>query len=303
LKGKDNSMLNMDSKAPWKTGPQRKPAMPASPQPFLRIGGHALSLASDIGALEECLALERSNRSDRPLDGTEGIQSPPAVPYCEFLTVRSLDGRLEAVCRLMRLDREIPLGHPLKSGRFRLSPLITAIRYSREGILEMGSIDYAPGHDRKSLAGLIWTGALRFMERNGLGFVIGREILASGSGDAGDASALMEAYGLHPDLEVDPVASSRARARTAPSHARAVSVRPDPTRKWPAGLEEGLRLQEGLEEGLEEGLQEGLQEALRRGCRLACEPTFNPATGGSEWIWVASREMLLEGGPGDWRGG
>lgn len=273
-------MMNMESKASWKTGPQRKPAATGPVQLFLRLGGHSLSLASDIGALEECLALERSSRAGRPVDGSEGIQSPPAVPYCDFLTARSPDGRLQAVCRLMRLDQENTPGHPLKSGRFRLSPLLTAIRYSREGILEMGAIAFAPDCDEDMLAGLIWSGTIRFLERNGLGFVMGRESLAAGSATAEDRFSLMDAYGLHPDLEVDADARSHAN-RPSPSRNPAAAAPRDPTRAWPAGL----------------------REALRRGCRLACEPAPNPATGRHESIWVASRDMLAESAPMDWRGG
>ena len=273
-------MMNMESKAPWKNGSRRVPEAGASAPLYLRSGGYSLSLASDIGALEECLALERSSRADRPVNGPEGIQSPPAVPYCDFLTVRSAEGRLQAVCRLMRLDRENALGHPLKSGRFRLSPLLTAIRYSREGILEMGAIAFAPGCDEDMLAGLIWSGTIRFLERNGLGFVMGGESLDAGSPTAEDRYSLMDAYGLHPDLEVDADARSPA-GRPAPSRNPATTLPPDPTRAWPAGV----------------------REALRRGCRLACEPGLNPASGRQELIWVASREMLAESAPADWRGG
>lgn len=294
--------MNMESKAPWKTGPHRNPAATGPAQLFLRMGGHSLSLATDIGALEECLALERSSRADRPEGAAEGIQSPPAVPYCEFLTVRSLDGRLQAVCRLMRLDQEIPLGHPLKANRFRLSPLATAIRYSREGVLEMGAIAFAPGCRHGLAAAMIWTGTIRFLERSGLGFVIGVDSIGSidsiralgtpgspgsGSGNAYDRTSLMEAYGLHPDLEVDAEAHVHGHARPAPFQVPALPVQRLSTRDRPAGLHAGLHA--------------GLQEALRRGCRLACAPAKNPATGFDDLVWVASREMLIEGAQEDWR--
>lgn len=272
-------MLNMDPKAPWKTGPQRKSAAAGLSQLSLRIGGRILSVASDIGALEECLALERSSRADRPV-GAEGIQSPPAVPYCDFLTVRSQEGRLQAVCRLMRLDQENNLCHPLKSGRFRLSPLLTAIRYSREGILEMGAIAFAPDCDESLMAGLIWSGTIRFLERNGLGFVMGAESLAVGTAAPQDRFSLMDAYGLHPDLEVDADARFHVIRPVSRRNPETTVLR-DPTRAFPAGL----------------------REALRRGCRLACEPALDPASGRQELIWVASREMLAESGSVDWRGG
>jgi hypothetical protein len=144
----------------------------------------------------------------------------------------------------------------------------------------MGAIAFAPDCDEDMLAGLIWSGTIRFLERNGLGFVMGSESLAAGSATAEDRFSLMDAYGLHPDLEVDADARSHAH-RPAPRRNPATTVLRDPTRACPAGL----------------------REALRRGCRLACEPALNPASCRQELIWVASREMLTESGPVDWRGG
>lgn len=128
----------------------------------MRVRGHSLSLASDIGALEECLLLERSSATpgDNP---EEGIHSPPAVPFCDFLMLRDPLGTLQAVARLMRLGGDTPVRNPLESGRFHLSPLLTALRYSREGILEMGSPAVAPVWDPPKAAHLIWAGCLEFV--------------------------------------------------------------------------------------------------------------------------------------------
>ncbi len=284
-------MMNMESQSASTTvPPNRIPAGGTAPL-FLRVGNRAVSLATDIGALEECLALERASGPSRSVPLSEGIQSPPAVPYCEFLSVRAPDGRLEAVCRLMRLDRDNPLAHPLKAGRFHLSPLLTALRYSREGILEMGVPVFAAGADPEKLARMIWTGTIRFMQRNGLGFVIGLDVLRHQPG-AGEAwGRLMDVHGLHPDLEVE--ARSVLRSGSADSGHRFLSV---------PGIQEDARKEEvALESGLG-NWPAGLREALRRGCRLACEPGFNAGTGCLEFVWVSSRDMLESGEPGDWRG-
>jgi hypothetical protein len=276
-KDKDLNMMNMkdmDSRSALRPVPQRPVPgglFPFAPSSF-RLDGYLLSMASDIGALEDCLALERAS-SGRASLGSEGIQSPPAVPYCEFLTVRSQDGRLQAVCRLMRLDRDNPVAHPLKAGRFHLSPLLTALRYTREGVLEMGVPAIAPGAHPENQTRLVWAGMIRYLERNGLGFVIGLDTLPHPSGPVREWARLMDSHGLHPDLEVE------TRAPAASASADALASQEAPMRP-PAGL----------------------QEALRRGCRLASEPAFNPASGNLEFVWVASRDMLDAPENADWRG-
>jgi hypothetical protein len=255
----------------------------AAPETFLlRVPGHSLSLAADMASLEECLALERfANPHDA---ASEGIQGPPAVPYCLFLMLRSRTGALEAVCRLMRIDRENPIGNPLQSGSFHLSPLLTALRYSREGILEMGAPTLAAGVEPARAIPLLWSGLIRYLERNQgnrAGFVLGKDVLPMRRESLGERSRVMDAFGLHPELEVETRSAFRTEGKNDGERTMEEEMR-----DWPAGL----------------------QEALRRGCRLACEPALNPATGLSELIWVASREMLLEPVPGDcsprdWRGG
>lgn len=266
LHEKDCDMMKMDPQPSLKV-PARSPAPGGVFPSGIRLSGHTLSLASDIGALEECLALERS--SGMQTSASEGLHSPPAVPYCEFLMLRSFDGALRAVCRLMRLDGGNPIRNPLESGRFHLAPLLTALRYSREGILEMGVPTMAAGCDQAKAARLLWTGMIRYMERNGPGFVIGRDSLSARTETVQAWPRLMEAHGLHPDLQMETRSAfdSRGALRV---EAAAAAGEATSLRGWPPGL----------------------QEALRRGCRLACEPAFNAAAGCLEFVWVASLDML-----------
>ncbi|GEM_PF-2825112 len=244
----------------------------------LRLSGHYLSVASDIGALEECLALERATSTHASVSQAGGIFSPPAVPYCDFLMLHNGAGQLLAVSRLMRLHRENPMRSPLESGRFQLSPLLTALRYSREGVVEMGSPAFLTGCDTAKAAGLLWQGLLIYLERNGLGFVVGWDVLPNPSGSADALPRLMDAHGLHPDLEVEALSSFRRQTPVA--HAGPV-VQPD--RFHADGSAEAGKLPPGL------------HEALRRGCRLAAEPIFNAVTGRWEFVWVSFREMLDSG--------
>ncbi len=274
-------MMKMETPSTVRSGPngsnaRTRPTSGLFPA-GLRLSGHSLSLAADIGALEECLALERA--SGIHASNSEGIHSPPAVPFCEFLMLRSFDGALRGVCRLMRLDGSNPIRNPLASGRFQLSPLLTALRYSREGILEMGVPTLASGSDQAKSARLLWTGMIRYMERNGIGFVIGRENLSIRTEEVHAWPSLMETHGLHPDLQLETKPAYNSRGALRPEAQVAVQASPS-LRSWPAGL----------------------QEALRRGCRLACEPAFNAAIGCLEFVWVASRDMLETCEGGDWRG-
>lgn len=260
-----------------RTAPSGRRIASAPVSHLLRAGGYSLSLAADMASLEECLALERF--ANPPYAESEGIQSPPAVPYCLFLMLRSRTGALEAVCRLMRIDSENPIGNPLQSGRFHLSPLLTALRYSREGILEVGAPTLAPGVEAAYAIPLLWSGLIRYLERkdgNRPGFVLGKDALPTRPDSLIGGSQVMEAFGLHPELETETRYAFRPDGETAEA----------------GTVEEEMR-----------GWPPGLREALRRGCRLACRPALNPATGLGELIWVASREMLIEGGREDWRGG
>jgi hypothetical protein len=239
----------------------------------LRLDGYALSLAADLPALEACLALERASGA---VLASEGIHSPQAVPYCDFLMLRNPQGALCAVSRLMRLDGANPIPNPLAAGRFQLSPLLTALRYSREGILEMGAPVFAPGTTAQAAARFarpLWSGMGLYLERNGLGFVIGRDVLAVPAGAAPAWQSLMAEHGLPPDLETEARPGYRVREDVRDQVRRgARAFEAEPLRFWPAGL----------------------QEALLRGCRLACEPAYDAASASLEFVWVSSRDMLLE---------
>jgi hypothetical protein len=237
----------------------------------LRILGHCLSLAEDIGALEDCLALERAAGAHPESARTTGIFSPPAVPYCEFLMLHDGFGKLLAVARLMCLGGKNPVLSPLESGRFHLSPLLTALRYSQEGVVEMGAPAFLPGIDLVKAAKLLWRGLIYYMEGKGLGFVVGSDVLPKLENDTDTLPRLMDAHGLHPDLEVEALSKFRRS-----------SLENQTDRFRTETINSGK-------------LPPGLHEALRRGCRLAAEPIFNQATGRWEFIWVSFREMLLEG--------
>src|SRR6185369_3098364 len=257
---------------------RRPPRCPAPGGQFpsaLRIDGYALSLAADLPALESCLALERASAGDL---ASEGIHSPQAVPYCDFLMLKNPQGALAAVCRLMRLDGANPIPNPLATNRFQLSPLLTALRYSREGILEMGAPIFAPGTAAQAApryARLLWAGMGLYLERNGLGFVVGRDVLTVPVEGTAGWQLLMAEHGLHPDLETEARPGFRARENVRDqARGGATALEAEPLRFWPSGL----------------------QEALLRGCRLACEPAYDPARASLEFVWVASRDMLLENG-------
>jgi len=234
--------------------------------PHVRVGGYLLSVASDIAALEACLALERNSPSHSFSSENGGILSPPAVPYCDFLMLKNNAGDLLAVCRLMRrrLGRDNSVRSSLESGRFQLSPLLTALRYSREGLVEMGTAAFHPDFDSTRSAQLLWEGVIQYLERNGLGFVVGMDSLSCQINHFDILPRLMETYGLHPDLEVEP---NRSFNRKTISNTRSFNF-DLPT------------------------LPPSLVEALRRGCRLAAEPIANELTNRWEFIWVSSRDML-----------
>jgi hypothetical protein len=164
----------------------------------------------------------------------------------------------------------------------------------------MGAPVFAPGaapHAPARAARLLWTGMALYLERNGLGFAIGREVLSGPtlppvaalptasaakavparpvapclSDPAAPWKVLMAEHGLHPDLETEARSGYRAwEAGRGLARRGAAACGDEPLRFWPAGL----------------------QEALLRGCRLACEPAYDPVTASLEFVWVASRDML-----------
>jgi hypothetical protein len=252
-----------------------KSTIPGSSPMNLRILGHSLTLAEDISALEECLALERAAGGPPQYTQTTGIFSPPAVPYCEFLMLHNGFGKLLAVTRLMRLGGANPISGPLETGNFQLSPLLTALRYSREGVMEMGSPSFVPGCDYAKAARLLWRGLMHYMERKGLGFVLGSDVLLKAENDPESIPRLMDAHGLHPDLEAEAFSKFRSTKLDVPKD----------------------RFSRNDASNLDK-LPPGLHEALRRGCRLAAEPVLNQMTGRWEFIWVSFREMLVNGDGG-----
>ena len=137
----------------------------------LEISGHFLALAADIGDLEECLALERATEGSLPAGEPTQIRSPQAVPYCEFLMVRDGVGRLLAVGRIFCIDTSSPIRRPGNGSLAQPSSLLTALRYSRLGILELGAPALLPGEDAALVADLIGQGLIVYLERKGLALV------------------------------------------------------------------------------------------------------------------------------------
>ncbi len=259
----------------------------SAPRPHFPSG---LSLALDISALENCLALERAADA-HPADaaapvaassiGTvaeSGISTPTAVPYCEFL-MSTAEGRLEAVCRLMRSGGDNPIPDALEAGRFRFSPLRTAIRYTREGLLEMGQPSVAQGIASEKAVRLLWDGIIAIMEAQSIGFVCGRESLPWTLSLEKNLAALTERYGLSPELETE--------------------LKTD-LKNHPVTFADSLGTSD-RNSGWRQGLSVNLIEALDRGCRLAFEacPSGSHQTLGC--LWLASRDMLLDSKSG-WSG-
>ncbi len=242
----------------------------------LRILGHSLALAEDIEALENCLALERASGGFPHATQATGIFSPSAVPYCEFLMLHNGFGKLLAVTRLMSLGAANPILGPLETGRFQRSALVTALRYSREQVVEMGSPAFLPGCDTVKATKLLWRGLSHYMARKNFGFVMGSDVLPKFQNGVESLALLMKEHGLNPDLEAEAFSKFRSGSLEA--------------------VQDSYCPKNALNSA---SLPPGLREALRRGCRLAAEPVLNQSAGRWEVIWVASREMLVPGDNGD----
>lgn len=231
----------------------------------LRLLGHHISLARDVADLEACLSLERG-LGPSPYPDSLGLESPAAVPYCDFLMVRDGTGALAGLCRLLSHGPDVPVRHPLAEGRFRLSPLLTAIRYSRLELLEAGPLRVAAGRDVARVRALLWAGIQQVMARGKAAILLGRERLDCRI--PGECLArLVAAYALPPDLAVE------ARESFALGGGYASEAFPWQSRT--ADL-----------------LPDCLREALQRGCRLAGEPVWSPDGSALELTWVATGEML-----------
>jgi hypothetical protein len=240
---------------------------PRTSLPAFRLRGHTLSLAGDLAALESCLSLERAAGANR--EPSEGLASPSAIPYCDFLQLRDGEGALAGVCRFLAYGPGIPVKNPLASNRFHRSPLLTALRYSRREILEMGPMVVAPGRDALRVTALLWVGMERILERRGSALLLGREQVPVAAREA--LSAALSTHGLPPDLETE----AREEFRKTSAWALPQAGKPGPA------------------------LPESLQFALVRGCCLAGEPVLAPDRSSLEVIWVALPEML--GPRPDWR--
>lgn len=260
----------------------RRPVSGRDWMPPIRFSGHLLALAEDVSELEACLHLELSAPGMARLFGgdSEGIESPSAIPYCDFLMIRDPAGRLAGVCRLLVHGPDIPVRNPLVSDRFHRGPLLTAIRYSRLDILEVGPLAIDPGSSREALISLLWMGILRYVDRRGLALVLGKDRMPVDSkGPA--VPRLMAAYGLHPDLELEAREAFRSGTRSQGIPGLSGSADPGLPTLLPALLPAGLRA------------------ALGQGARLAGEPVLNAEGNSLDLVWVASREMLDAGA--DWR--
>lgn len=247
--------------------PSANPASRPSLAPF-RLRGHSLGLAGDVAALEACLSLERAVGVYR--EDSEGLGGPAAIPYCDFLMLRDGAGALAGVCRFLAHGTGIPVKNPLASDRFHRSPLLTALRYSRREILEVGTLGIGPGRDPLCVTALLWEGLERILRRRGAGLLLGRERVPVAAGEA-LADALV-AYGLPADLATEARADFR-KPPTGPGF-------------HPAG-------------NAGRSLPDSLQVALLRGGCLTGEPVLAPDRSFLEVIWVVLPEML-DSQP-DWR--
>lgn len=170
---------------------------------YLPISGHFISLASDIGDLEECLALERASEGHLPVNKSTRIRSPQAVPYCEFLMVRDSFGRLLAVTRVFCAEAGSSIRRPGNSSSTRPCAFLTALRYSRLGILELGAPAFLPNDDAVFIADLIGQGLIVYLDRKGLALVAGWDALMDSELEAELLPHFMDAYGLPTDLKTE----------------------------------------------------------------------------------------------------
>lgn len=267
-----------------KTQPSKPDIRAASPQaasgrtwmPPARLAGHTLGLARDVAELESCLHLERSAPRTSTLFGvdSEGMESPSAIPFCDFLMLRDPEGDLAGVCRLLAHGPDIPVRNSLASRRYHLSPLVTAIRYSRLDMVEVGPLVVRSGSDPETVNPLLWEGIRRYIDQEGAAILLGRERLnLDPLGRL--VPRLMATFGLDPELELEVRDAYRANS----------------IRGGFPGLDES--------DPAWAGLPSGLKLALRHGGRLAGEPVLSADRHCLELVWVAFRDTLE--GAQDWR--
>jgi hypothetical protein len=249
-------------------------AVPSPPIPRQRIRGLMVRAASDLPDLESCLALER-----RTAGGIPGrVGEPSAIPECDFLMAEDSSGGLLGVTRLLRHAPE-RIGHALPgspsasrslTGFALPAALLTAIRYSSAGVLEVGAFALAPLADPGRVSSVLWTGVQAAASRYSVGYLLGTERVEGISAPLWeDALAVLDAgFGLHPDLDGLPRLKDMDWRRGQGDRAR-------PT------VEQVLSL-----------LPFGLREGLSRGCRLAGPPRRLAQEGEFEFTWIASRDSL-----------
>lgn len=240
----------------------------------LRLGELVVRAAADLPDLQAVLALERLRQGGIP--GRVGESS--AVPECEFLMALDRSGSLVGVTRLLRHAPEriwhaLPGTASKESSLLRLAlpaPLLTAIRYSSTGVLEVGAFTLAPGAESETVASALWTGILAAAARTGIGYLVGTERVEHIPAEFREAivTVLHAGHGLHPDLVGRP-------SLQGADWRRGRDVNPHPT------LEEALTY-----------LPPGLKEGLSRGCRLAGLQNTHPGDPLVDFTWVASRETL-----------
>jgi hypothetical protein len=287
----DQVSMGRDTRGASRGVLRRSPRHPLS-EIHLRVKDWTVRLATDLPSLEACLSLERraSHRSTRAPVG-----EPTAVPYCEFLMAVDSRGVLQGVCRLLPrhpadLRHSLP-GSPEPGPGPDLprefAPLLTALRYSSQYILEVGEMTLAPGGDQQKACATLWDGieAHMALPADGgsryvpFGYVLGSEYMpvADGLDSREIIRSLVELHGLHPDLR------SQSGLAKAPDWIRSRPFQPSPA--GTAGTA-GIKAAQ---------LPIALQEALARGCNLMGPPRLVADPEGLEFHWVASCEML--GGP------
>jgi len=268
-------------------------ARTAFPHPLkgrgLRTPGGSVRLAGDLPSLEACLSLERMQP---PGQARNPVGEPTAVPFCDFLMAFDPAGALQGVCRLLPrhpadLRHSLP-GSPRPDERsafpHEFAPLLTALRYSSQNILEVGEITLDPGADPQGTCASLWDGIEAHLDLpadggdrfGAFGYVLGSEHMAlpEGLDPRGIIHTWVGLHGLHPDL------GSQSGISSDPEGNRTRPVRPS---------------QAGTGEVEPVPLPFALREALARGCSLIGPPRLLADPACLRFHWVASREML--GGP------
>lgn len=277
-----------------KLAPRIPSAASARFRPF-RFGSSIVRLAATLPDLEACLALERRSAT---LSGGGRLAEPTAVPDCDFLMAADLGRRVLGVCRLLpRRPEEVRHSlpgaprHGAGDSRFGVpAALLTALRYSCRGVLEVGGMAIAsdpagpaPADDNPGkVAEALWEGVAEYMAALGYGYALGCERVTPPEGLALEEvlGALQEDHGLHPDLEAGIVSHPRPDWLSPEAGGSASS-------RGPGAAAAG-------QGDVRDWLPKGFQEGLRRGIHLIGRPRCLPDAG-LEFAWVASSELLRRG--------